>query len=166
MAGRRQGDGTRSGGFAADFLIDDEEKRLMKHASVLLRKVRCGLPVSLLVTVCLGGCSRNVDEIAIDNPTVNIAGVATAVKEMLTLAKSNPALAPQHVKTALEVLDSAKDYDFGDHQSTYDQLVTGCEELKTLLDQSADASQINAKIDTLLSLVGQLPQLTPNLLQD
>jgi hypothetical protein len=138
----------------------------MKRVSVLLGKGRCGLPVSLLMAVCLGGCSRSGDEIATDNPTVNIAGVATAVKEMLTLAKSNPALAPQHVDTALEVLDSAKDYGFGDHQATYDQLVTGCEELKTLLDQSADAAQINAKIDTLLSLVAQLPQLNPNLLQD
>lgn len=130
------------------------------------RSVKFALAGTVIMVVGLGGCSGNTDEVDTSSTKANIAGIATALRESLTLAKAYPDLSKQHVATAIGVLESAQEYPFGEYQTTYDQLVAGCKELQGMVDGSSDPGATGKKIDEILALSTQLPQLGPGLFKE
>jgi hypothetical protein len=114
-----------------------------------------------LVVVNLAGCMKRHAPAQPSNPQATATLIGTALTETLGAAKAYPDIAAQHVDAALEVLRSCQGQQLGEYQATYAELLTGCTQLKGMVDRSAAPAEVRAKIDELLPLVAKLPRVKP-----
>lgn len=116
------------------------------------------LAPSLLIFLALGGCSG--DEAEMDDPQQNATELKEILNAELTIMKRNPTSAAVPMKTITDIMEAFKDAPFGEQQTTFDGLTTGCQELQQLCDASPKPAKLVAKVDELLKLAAKLPSPT------
>jgi outer membrane murein-binding lipoprotein Lpp len=131
----------------------------MKRPTNVPGAIWASLVVALLSGLVLAGCEEPPPGGAdtSDDPEVVAADVKTAAVRALNEAKAAPQSGASSVEVLVENLQGYGDLSLGEYKDTHSELVSGCEELHKMYQQSAGAEQILAKIDELLALADTLP---------